>query len=749
MSTEPRQFGEDHAQGEHVLLRSYTPAVLAVRGEDGSKEFRNPKFRRIAEVYRESLAALAHENLRLREELGLDLETPLDWESESDSEEEEMEVATSRPTRAMPRIPRSASCPAVPSKALPADSELRKSSSSGIARHQVLPMYLHSPLDHATTAQFKATLVQDLRRFSEFHEMGDLLTEDEHMTWYDIMVHILIQFRLPMSPNSEVPLVWDMLGLCFIAYDVFAIPLQAFPIEEEKVPFLYAMGWITLCFWTFDIVMSNIVGFFDGPELVMQQFRITKRYLKTWFLLDAIVVIPDWFTRLAQDDGSNVWASMGRIIRSARAVRVIRLLRLLKLQKMINKIYDCIDSEYLFIVMDILRLLLFIIVLNHVIACLWYQLGRIGLDNPAEFRFNWLQDTGYEEVILKTVVWQYTTALHWSLTQFTPAGMDVFARNVMERIMSVIVLGFAVIIFSSVLASVSASMTALRNLQGDTKKQFWLLRRYLRKKKVTIPSRVRIIKFLEHVTLLQAKTVKMVDVKLLNRLSSPLTELLNYEIHKDTVMNYPFLNYVGGILQSILVKLCASSVKQVQFAHQDCIFRAGDLGEHMYFLCSGHLKYAWPGSRYNEELREGDWLAEATLWTQWSHCGMCVVSSQPTVLTLLSPQGFANVMRLSQCSFFLCRRFAFSFVSMLNNAGSSVSDLPWDPNDVAELTRESAAACGLSNLQAPRVKRRSKRLSQIMWEAVAGSGPTSTVNAATTPKPAMPRVISSSEGDMK
>ena len=33
-------------------------------------------------------------------------------------------------------------------------------------------------------------------------------------------------------------------------------------------------------------------------------------------------------------------------------------------------------------------------------------------------------------------------------------GMDVFARNVGERIMSVIVLGFAVIIFSSVLASV-------------------------------------------------------------------------------------------------------------------------------------------------------------------------------------------------------------------------------------------------------------------------------------------------------
>jgi len=699
------------------LLRSYTPAVLAVRAKD-TKDFRNPKFQSLAEVYRDSLISLAQENLRLREELGLDLETPLDWDSESSEEEEVQVPSVSAPPTG---VYRATSHPALGASKVSLDSELRKSSSC-VSRRQVLPLYLHSPLDKATSSQFQATLVQDLRRFSEFHDMGDLGSDDAQMTWYDMLVNLLLQFRLPLSPNSEIPLVWDMLGLCFIAYDVFAIPLQAFPLEEDDA-FLVIMGWITLCFWTFDIVMSNIVGYFNGPELVMQQHRITKRYLKTWFLLDAIVVIPDWFTRLAQDGSSDTLANVGRILRSARAVRIIRLLRLLKLQKMLNKIYDFIDSEYLFIVMDILRLLLFIIVLNHVIACLWYLLGYIGYEQG---EFNWLQHTGlrisdsvdhgYVEVIDGSVVWQYLTALHWSLTQFTPAGMDVFARNVKERIMSVIVLGFAVIIFSSVLASVSASMTALRNLQGDTKKQFWLLRRYLRKKKVTIPSRVRIIKFLEHVTMLQARTVKIGDVKLLKRLSKPLTELLDYEIHKETVMTYPFLRYVGGVLQSVLVKLCSTSVKQVQFALQDCIFRAGDLGEHMYFVSSGQVRYAWAGSQTAEELKEGTWLAEPCLWTQWSHCGVCVVSAQPTLLLLLSPKGFADVMRLSQCSYILCRRFAFNFVSLMNTGASSAqSDLPWDADEILRITNDSASACGLAGLQPPRVKRRSRRISQLMY----------------------------------
>lgn len=699
---------------DHELHRSYTPAVLEVTTE-AKKDFRNPKFRSLAEVYRESLSALAQDNLRLPEELGLDMETPLDWDSESSEEE----VAGSLPGPQNASFLRSTSVPNLGSK-VSLDAELRKSTSY-VSRRHVLPMYLHSPLDKATSTQFQATLVQDLRRFSEFHEMGDLQSDEGAMSCYDMIVNLLVQFRLPLSPNSEIPLVWDMMGLCFIAYDVFAIPLQAFPLEEEDVPFLLTMGWITLCFWTCDIVMSNLVGYFNGPELVMQQFRITKRYLKTWFLLDAIVVIPDWFTRLAQDGGSEQLANVGRIIRSARAVRVIRLLRLLKLQKMLNKIYDFIDSEYLFIVMDILRLLLFIIVLNHVIACLWYLVGYIGYD---EGQLNWLQHTGYrtndsvdgyEQVIKGEVPWQYLTALHWSLTQFTPAGMDVFARNVGERIMSVIVLGFAVIIFSSVLASVSASMTALRNLQGDTKKQFWLLRRYLRKKKVTVPSRVRIIKFLEHVTMLQAKTVRIGDVKLLKRLSKPLAELLSYEIHKETVMTYPFLRYVGGVLQSVLVKLCSTAVKQVQLALQDCIFRAGDLGEYMHFVCSGQVRYAWPGSQTPEELKEGTWLAEPCLWTQWSHCGVCVVSAQPTLLLLLSPKAFADVMRLSQCSYILCRRFAFNFVSLMNTSPSSAqSDLPWDSEEIRQITNESAIACGLAGLQPARPKRRSRHISQLM-----------------------------------
>eukprot|EP00913_Durusdinium_trenchii_P014331 g13443.t2 len=75
--------------------------------------------------------------------------------------------------------------------------------------------------------------------------------------------------------------------------------------------------------------------------------------------------------------------------------------------------------------------------------------------------------------------------------------MEVSARNVPERVLSIAVLFFALITFSSFVGSITTSMTALRSMRADTKKQFWMLRRYLGSKKIPYATRSRIIKFLE------------------------------------------------------------------------------------------------------------------------------------------------------------------------------------------------------------------------------------------------------------
>merc|ERR1712137_911301 len=104
--------------------------------------------------------------------------------------------------------------------------------------------------------------------------------------------------------------------------------------------------------------------------------KVLINYFKTWFLVDCVVVLPDWSQKLLDDEQAVTWGELGKILKGARAIRVMRLLRLAKLQRIVNLVLDKVQSEYMFIVINLLKLLLFVLVLNHLIACAWYGLAE-------------------------------------------------------------------------------------------------------------------------------------------------------------------------------------------------------------------------------------------------------------------------------------------------------------------------------------------------------------------------------------
>ncbi|CAJ1414067.1 unnamed protein product [Effrenium voratum] len=290
--------------------------------------------------------------------------------------------------------------------------------------------------------------------------------------------------------------------------------------------FTTTVGWIILLYWSGDVVMSNLVGFYEQGELIMNQRRIIFRYLRTWFLIDLLVLGPDWFLRVLATTGeagdlrmvNETSADEGEMedvanaLRSLRVLRVVRLLRLLKVQRLMNLVYDILDSEYIFILFTLLKLTCLITVMNHVIACMWYGVGYMTMQNG---ELNWLENSGANasRVIDGSMMYQYTTALHWSLTQFTPASMDSVARNVPERIVSIVVVFFALIGFSSIVGSVTNSVAQLQALHGNSRRQFWLLRKYLNEKGIWNPTRARLFAFLEHEVERRRQDVKAEDVR--------------------------------------------------------------------------------------------------------------------------------------------------------------------------------------------------------------------------------------------
>lgn len=442
--------------------------------------------------------------------------------------------------------------------------------------------------------------------------------------------------RCVIMPNNVFRVNWDFAGLFLICYDLITIPFnQAF--QPEPGWFSITMDWITLLFWSGDMCQGFFLAYFEKGQLVTSKVKILKHYLGTWFLADVVVVGPEWVMTIF-DSGDSSAAGAGKILKSARAVRVLRLLRLAKVQRMLNLLYDLIESEYTFILINLAKLLVSVLVLNHVVACLWYLTGKFAMDNDMA---SWIQTSG---VMGEAISYVYSTSLHWSLTQFTPASMDVSAKNILERIFSIVILFFAMVVFSSIVGSISGSMTTLRSMKSDQMKQFWLLRRYLRQRAVSKDLSSRIYKYLEHQCSKQNNHVQPCQIKVLEGLSESLQNELTHQMHSPHLLEHPFFRYLNDEMEVVMHRLCRLALRQQSYATREYVFGAGDEAKKMYFVKSGTLDYT---TMDRTTLKPGpqpkEWLSEALLWTSWRHQGDLLAMIESELISV-DPNQFEEVM---------------------------------------------------------------------------------------------------------
>jgi hypothetical protein len=94
-------------------------------------------------------------------------------------------------------------------------------------------------------------------------------------------------------------------------------------------------------------------------------------YIKSWFLIDLVSVIP--FDLILMVQGANKLARFTRIGKFYKILRMIKMVRLLKVARVRNNIVKNL-SEALKIGVGFERLLLLFIifiVLVHVLGCIW------------------------------------------------------------------------------------------------------------------------------------------------------------------------------------------------------------------------------------------------------------------------------------------------------------------------------------------------------------------------------------------
>lgn len=490
-------------------------------------------------------------------------------------------------------------------------------------------------------------------------------------------------------PGSPLRAWWDVLGMTLLTFDIVVIPLRFFDPPETLV--LVIMSWVTQLFWNLDILVSFITGYYHKGILVLDLRRIAKHYATTWFPFDATVVGIDWL--LYGLEGRNQTAGVARLSKTVRILRFLRLVRLARLAKvstMVEALQEQINSQVATIHYSIFKIIGRMMLLNHVIACSWWGIAQLDEGQP-----NWITENQLEG---RSIEYQYSTALHWSLTQLGVGQTNIEAVNFAERLFSIFITFCALITFSTLVSSVTSLMASLQRLKNEEIEQFRSLRRFLVQNEIPADLGHRVTRFLQYTYALRHEALSLdVHLPILNLLSKPLQAELQLARYRECLRECAFfdrlLQHDSFHVVRVLREVATGCLSHAVLAAGDVAFAAGAVASSAYFLAGGAFCYSREGVRSSVPCQK--WVAEMCLWTPWLHVGD-LVSEEVSRVIALEVTNFCECVGKVLESKMLGAAYAEEYVANLN------SQLQWSDIWFYDADRSEKAATAVSTRPVPR-----------------------------------------------
>eukprot|EP00928_Gymnodinium_smaydae_P038632 TRINITY_DN26606_c0_g1_i1.p1 TRINITY_DN26606_c0_g1~~TRINITY_DN26606_c0_g1_i1.p1 ORF type:complete len:951 (-),score=96.39 TRINITY_DN26606_c0_g1_i1:283-3084(-) len=474
-----------------------------------------------------------------------------------------------------------------------------------------------------------------------------------------------------LSPTSRIRIAFDCLSVSFLLYELAVTPyILAWdpPFDQVKTG-TYAVT----AFWSLDMFMSFRTGYFHHGALTMEPRLVRRRYLRTYFFPDLLLVLLDVVNVLVHMLQDGLAGSTAiRLARLAKATRALRLLKIIRISHMGERLAQLKNAATMFraskIVVDMVELFFLVFMINHIIACLWYGLtGYVQSDTG----YSWLQDpiapgskTSYMD---SGFGYQYTTSLHWALSQMTPGSMQVAAHNTAERSFNITVLLFGMFAFSTIVSAVSSKMAQHRLRMQDQIATMSTFDRFVRQERVSSELAISMRKQIQE-RLNESKSLVFGDVQAFHLLSKSLRTQLHVELFDPQIMSLPTFFMCSKLEATFTSKLFSDDVVEVRLlSHAQPLFAVRETAVAAYHIIRGGIKYAHTNQSADTwtDVSAGEWLSEVALWCKWRHKGVAEAAKISEICAVKASE-LLESLRESPMLFDLVSSYAFAYSRVLN-----------------------------------------------------------------------------------
>jgi potassium voltage-gated channel Eag-related subfamily H protein 7 len=246
-----------------------------------------------------------------------------------------------------------------------------------------------------------------------------------------------------IDPNSPFMRKWDLVTIVALFFTATITPYEV-ALLTTQLNFLFVVNRLIDLVFTVDMVMQFFLIFRESTELgggwIRDRGRIRRHYLKGWFTIDLVSILPFDIVAFALKDGA-----LGKM----KALRIIRLLRLLKLVRIVraSRIFKRWETSISisYSVLSLIKFLLMIIIFGHWLACAWALLHdsgcdrecteavAVGNDSPGDtWLVAWIRAHGTPGMVPAPNE-IYTLAMYWSIMTLTSIGYgDIAAQTHIE-----------------------------------------------------------------------------------------------------------------------------------------------------------------------------------------------------------------------------------------------------------------------------------------------------------------------------